>query len=70
MIITCSLGAESAFFRPDPFPGSAAARAKGCHCPEEQPWPGGLKFASDCPVHQLEEGNLSSLANSMGKPNG
>lgn len=53
--VTCRLGAESAFWRPDPFPGSPAARERGCQCPADQPWPGALAFELHCPIpaHQL-----------------
>jgi hypothetical protein len=51
-IVTCRLGAESAFWRPDPFPGSSFARKQGCVCPEKQPWPGALEFNTGCPLFQ------------------
>lgn len=36
------------------FPGSLAAKAKGCTCPIQRAWPMALKFSLDCPVHELE----------------
>jgi hypothetical protein len=52
--ITCTLPRGSENWRPDPFPGSDVAAARGCNCPVTQPWPGRLTFAIDCPVHELE----------------
>lgn len=53
-ILTCELAEESRDWCPDPFPGSEEARFMGCVCPHDQPWPGHLAFASDCPVHVLD----------------
>lgn len=53
-IITCALPRGHENWRPDPFPGSDVAAARGCTCPVDQPWPGSLAFADDCPVHQIE----------------
>lgn len=54
-IVRCRLDAESAFWRPDPFPGDKFAREKGCVCPKDQPWPGAIDFNTECPVetHRL-----------------
>lgn len=51
--ITCRLSAEDANYRPPEFPGSEEAFEKGCTCPQLQPWPGALKFSTDCPIHGL-----------------
>jgi hypothetical protein len=53
--VTCRLPPGQERWRPDPFPGSVAAERAGCLCPADQPWPGGLCFAVDCPVHPLEK---------------
>jgi hypothetical protein len=43
-------------WRPDPFPGSAAALEEGCSCPSFQhAWPRHLMMNSECPVHALDK---------------
>ena len=54
-VIVCELGPGWENYRPELFPGSDKAHAKGCTCPVLQPWPGRLAFAEDCPHHQLEK---------------
>lgn len=53
-VITCTLPKGSEEWRPDPFPGTDEAISLGCKCPPQQPWPGALAFADDCPVHEIE----------------
>lgn len=53
MILT--LAVPPGDWRPDPFPGSAAARAGGCTCPVDQPWPGRLNIDTECPIHEPEK---------------
>jgi len=52
MTLVLPVGSEN--WRPEPFPGSEEAFARGCACPLLQPWPGRLTFAMDCPVHEME----------------
>lgn len=52
--INVSLPRGSEHWHPEPFPGSDEAAVAGCSCPIKQPWPGGLAFDADCPVHELE----------------
>lgn len=51
--VTLTLPREDKNWRPDPFPGSDEAFKLGCSCPANQPWPGALIFAANCPVHEL-----------------
>lgn len=45
----------SEHWRPELFPGSDEATERGCLCPVSQPWPGGFRYAADCPVHELQQ---------------
>lgn len=53
-IIVCEIPPQAKPEDFDPFPGSRKAVERGCTCPEQRWWPGQLRFASDCPVHELE----------------
>ena len=53
-IVTVSLPPGMETWKPDPFPGGDAAIDLGCTCPVDQPHPGKLRFATDCPMHELE----------------
>lgn len=52
--VLLALPADQSRWAPDPFPGSPEAAEAGCVCPIEQPWPGQLRLATDCPVHELK----------------
>ncbi len=54
-LITCNFDPETKPSEFDPFPGSDKAVKLGCTCPEQKWWPGQLRFAVDCPVHELEK---------------
>lgn len=51
--ITITLPENAKDWKPELFPGSEEAFAAGCTCPVNQPWPGGFRFAVDCPVHEM-----------------
>lgn len=55
MIVITKFEAHPGDWRPSPFPGADEALEQGCLCPKEQPWPKGLAFDSDCPVHELKQ---------------
>lgn len=50
------IGLTDPNWRPHPFPGGIEARALGCTCPPDQPWPGSLEIDVECPVHEIEKG--------------
>lgn len=51
MIVTVTLPAEMATWRPTVFPGQTSTEPN-CTCPAAQPlWPGALTFEDTCPVH-------------------
>lgn len=53
--LTCQLpdGVKESDFT-DPLPGSEAAFSRGCTCPIQYRWPHALRFALNCPLHQLK----------------
>lgn len=55
LIVTVRLPFDQQEWRPPLFPGSSEALNAGCTCPARQPWPGGFRFRTDCPVHEIEK---------------
>jgi hypothetical protein len=52
-IFTCRVPTGTKASEFDPFPASEKATKLGCTCPAQTLWPEQLRFASDCPLHEL-----------------
>lgn len=64
-IIEVRLPRGDEYWRPGSMPGSPMSIDSGCRCPVDQPWPGGFRFSTDCPIHRLQ---LAGRRNDDGIP--